>query len=191
MRKKPIQQRSRRTVGFILDAAAYILAEEGLEGFTTNRIAERAGVNIASLYQYFPDKTAILEALQRRHMGGGDADRETIIAELRALPLEEMLRKLVDLAFDEHAANPKMHRAFLQHLPRATREHLEEDDRQAVVSMLFAGKLRAHDDKDQLLFIARSCLLGIVHDCTCDKPRLLKSRAFRDEVVRLLYGFLK
>lgn len=59
MRKAPRQTRARQTVDFILDAAAYILAERGLDGFTTNHIAERAGVNISSLYQYFPNKLVI------------------------------------------------------------------------------------------------------------------------------------
>lgn len=191
MRKKPLQQRSQRTVGFILEAAAYILAEDGLEGFTTNRIAERAGVNIASLYQYFPDKMAILEALQQRHMTQPDADRTGIAARLQALPLEDMLRQIVDFAFDEHAANPKMHRAFLRQLPRVTRERLEEGEVHAEIAPLFEGKVRDGGDRELVYFIVRSCLLNIVHDCVCEKPRWLKSPAMREEVVRLLYGFLK
>ena len=191
MRKTPVQQRSRRTVDFILEAAAYILAEEGLEEFTTNRIAERAGVNIASLYQYFPDKTAILEALQSRHMRQPGRDTTDIMHQLRSLPLEKMLRLLVDLAFDEHAANPSMHRAFLRQLPRATRERVENDQPQlAEIAALFEGKTR-DGHRQHTFFILRSCLLGIVHDCVCDKPRWLNSPAFREEVVRLLYAYLK
>ena len=72
LRRTPRQTRALHFVDFILEAAAYILAEEGLEGFTTNRIAERAGVNIASLYQYFPNKSAILEELQARHIAAPD-----------------------------------------------------------------------------------------------------------------------
>jgi AcrR family transcriptional regulator len=72
MRKTPRQARSRQTVDVILEAAACILAERGLDGFTTNHIADRAGVNISSLYQYFPNKLAILEALQTRHMKAPD-----------------------------------------------------------------------------------------------------------------------
>ena len=50
LRRTPRQTRAQQTVDFILEAATYILSEDGLEGFTTNRVAERAGVNIASLY---------------------------------------------------------------------------------------------------------------------------------------------
>ena len=67
-RKKPRQSRSQATVQAIEEAAAYILEHEGWERFTTNRIAERAGVNISSLYQYFPNKMAILDTLRRAHV---------------------------------------------------------------------------------------------------------------------------
>lgn len=62
-RKQPRQQRARQTVQRLLDAAAELIEDHGLETLTTNRIAEHAGVNIASLYQYFPHKDAIVAAL--------------------------------------------------------------------------------------------------------------------------------
>ncbi|MCA3366430.1 MAG: helix-turn-helix transcriptional regulator, partial [Roseomonas sp.] len=65
-RKQPIQDRSRETVGAILEAAARILEAEGLEAANTNAIAARAGVSIGSLYQYFPDKVAIFAELIRQ-----------------------------------------------------------------------------------------------------------------------------
>lgn len=69
MRKIPQQKRSREMVGRLLDATATLLAERGLDNTTTNHVAERAGVSIGSLYQYFPDKDALIEALLVR-MGG-------------------------------------------------------------------------------------------------------------------------
>lgn len=65
-RKQPKQQRSIATVGILLDAAAQVLAQHGFEGFTTNAIAERAGLSIGSCYQYFPSKEAVLAALIAR-----------------------------------------------------------------------------------------------------------------------------
>lgn len=63
LKKSPRQKRALQTIEFILEAATYILEREGTHRATTNRIAERAGVNIASLYQYFDDKDAILKTL--------------------------------------------------------------------------------------------------------------------------------
>ena len=59
-RKHPKQERASATVDAILQAATYILIRDGWEGLDTNKIAKRAGVNIASLYQYFPNKQAIV-----------------------------------------------------------------------------------------------------------------------------------
>ncbi|ALN93670.1 TetR family transcriptional regulator [Lysobacter gummosus] len=63
-RKQPKQARSNQLVAAILQAAAQVLAVEGAQRFTTARVAERAGVSVGSLYQYFPNKAAILFRLQ-------------------------------------------------------------------------------------------------------------------------------
>jgi AcrR family transcriptional regulator len=63
-RKRPKQARSTDLVAAILEAAAQVLAKEGAPRFTTARVAERAGVSVGSIYQYFPNKAAILFRLQ-------------------------------------------------------------------------------------------------------------------------------
>jgi AcrR family transcriptional regulator len=63
-RKEPKQARSAELVAAILDAAAQVLAKDGAQRFTTARVAEKAGVSVGSLYQYFPNKAAILFRLQ-------------------------------------------------------------------------------------------------------------------------------
>ena len=63
-RKQPKQARSNELVAAILEAAVQVLAKEGAQRFTTARVAEKAGVSVGSLYQYFPNKAAILFRLQ-------------------------------------------------------------------------------------------------------------------------------
>jgi AcrR family transcriptional regulator len=93
-RKQPKQARSSGLVAAILDAAVQVLAKEGAQRFTTARVAEKAGVSVGSLYQYFPNKAAILFRLQ------GDEWRQTaallrgILEDVRRPPLER-LRTLV------------------------------------------------------------------------------------------------
>jgi AcrR family transcriptional regulator len=72
-RRRPKQARSRATWEAIVEAAAQILERRGAEALTTNAVAERAGVSIGTLYQYFPDKQAILAAAARRELGEGSA----------------------------------------------------------------------------------------------------------------------
>ena len=93
-RKQPKQARSNGLVAIILEAALQVLAKEGAHRFTTTRVAEKAGVSIGSLYQYFPNKAAILFRLQ------SDEWRQTtdllcrILEENERPPLER-LRRLV------------------------------------------------------------------------------------------------
>jgi AcrR family transcriptional regulator len=67
-RRTPRQTRSAETVASIVEAAAQILEKGGLAAFTTNAVAERAGVSIGTLYQYFADKNALVMALARGEM---------------------------------------------------------------------------------------------------------------------------
>ena len=93
-RKQPQQARSSELVASILEAAVQVLASEGAQRFTTARVAERAGVSIGSLYQYFPNKAAILFRLQ------SDEWRRTtrLLGEDTTRPPLARLRRLV-LAF--------------------------------------------------------------------------------------------
>lgn len=72
-RKRPRQVRAELTRERILDAAARVFAEHGYAAGTTNRIAERARVSIGSLYQYYPNKDAILAELIGDHLDTGEA----------------------------------------------------------------------------------------------------------------------
>src|SRR5438445_10193699 len=69
-RRIPRQARAEETVAAILEGAAQVLEAGGLAAFTTNAVAERAGVSIGTLYQYFADKNALLLALAHREMEG-------------------------------------------------------------------------------------------------------------------------
>jgi AcrR family transcriptional regulator len=80
-RKRPTQPRAVETVACILEAAAQILEAQGRAAFNTNAVAERAGVSIGSLYQYFPGKDALLIALMRREKERFGEDAAAALAE--------------------------------------------------------------------------------------------------------------
>ena len=67
-RKSPVQARSAATVEAILEAAIQVLLHEGKPRLTTTRVASRAGVSVGTLYQYFPNKSALLQAVLKRHL---------------------------------------------------------------------------------------------------------------------------
>ncbi|MFR9728046.1 TetR family transcriptional regulator [Saccharopolyspora sp. MS10] len=68
LRRKPVQQRSTQRVEKMLESCAQLIDELGYEGVTTTLIAERAGVAVGSLYQFFPDKRAVVQELTRRNL---------------------------------------------------------------------------------------------------------------------------
>ena len=128
-RKFPIQERSRATVDAITQAATYILTRFGWERLTTNAIAERAGVNISSLYQYFPNKEAIVAELKRRHIAGTRKALATILSGLSTQSsLREVLTRLVEAMVREHRMAPAMHRVFAEELPRTVRCALSDEE---------------------------------------------------------------
>lgn len=94
MRRTPQQARGQRRVAQILDAAAEVFAEIGYEAATTNAIAIRANTSIGSLYQFFPNKRAILDALALRYAGQLNHLLDTVFN--NDVPLQNVLEALID-----------------------------------------------------------------------------------------------
>lgn len=93
-RKEPQQSRSTELVSAILQAAVQVLAQEGVTRFTTARVAEKAGVSVGSVYQYFPNKAAILFRLQTDEWRQTTEMLSSILADGSKPPLDR-LRTLV------------------------------------------------------------------------------------------------
>lgn len=117
--RAPQQERSRRRVAALLDAAAEEFAEHGFTAATTTGIAARAGVPIGSLYQWFPDKEALLYGLADRHLTEGATillgalDRAQAAADL-----DSAVRLLVEATVEANAGDPRVHRILYREAPR-------------------------------------------------------------------------
>jgi AcrR family transcriptional regulator len=95
-RKSPVQARSTASVEAILEATVQVLLDLGKERLTTTRVASRAGVSVGTLYQYFPNKSALLQAALRSHLDGVTKAVEQVCREQRGNPVESMATALVD-----------------------------------------------------------------------------------------------
>ncbi|MUO78418.1 TetR family transcriptional regulator [Agrobacterium vitis] len=115
MRKLPRQLRSKATVDAIIEAAARILSEEGWAGFTTNKVAEVAGVSVGSYYQYFPDKHSLIDAIRNRHL----EDCRTVLKNVveSNQPQSDFVKDLVDGVIGIHSVHPRLHRVLLDEAP--------------------------------------------------------------------------
>ncbi|HYF65724.1 MAG TPA: TetR/AcrR family transcriptional regulator [Herpetosiphonaceae bacterium] len=107
-RKQPRQQRSAFMVEMILAAAARVLEQHGLDGFNTNHIAAVAGISIGSLYQYFPNKHAVMAALIDHAQSGLVQSIGVALAEARGLPLAAGLRRLIRAAIAYQFESPRL-----------------------------------------------------------------------------------
>jgi AcrR family transcriptional regulator len=111
-RRTPRQVRAELTRDRILTAAAHVFSEHGFAAGTTNRIAEQARVSIGSLYQYFPNKDAILAELMVRHLDRGSWPPDGL--ELLPGNLETVVRGLVRDAINNHRDDPRLLRIMIE-----------------------------------------------------------------------------
>lgn len=111
-RKKPRQARAEATVAAIVEAAAHILAAEGLAGLNTNAVAKRAGVSIGSLYQYYPTKEAILTDLLRRKRARMLEDFDLAFAQGERFEEKAAIRLFAEVAIRNQARAPKLAQAL-------------------------------------------------------------------------------
>ncbi|HVW77932.1 MAG TPA: TetR/AcrR family transcriptional regulator [Alloacidobacterium sp.] len=94
-RKRPVQARSAASVDAILKATVQVLLRVGKERLTTTRVAERAGVSVGTLYQYFPNKSALLQAALRQHLESMAEATERVCRDYAGHSLAEMATALV------------------------------------------------------------------------------------------------
>jgi AcrR family transcriptional regulator len=128
MRRVPRQARSQERVNRILDVAEVLFAGQGYDATTTNAIAARAGVSIGSLYQFFPDKGAILRALALRY--AESLHRELTFAdgvEMVSLSWGDYVNRLIDITDRFFTENPSYHAIFME-VQGTTRELAEIDE---------------------------------------------------------------
>jgi AcrR family transcriptional regulator len=106
MRRQPMQQRSRERVRQILRAADAILSAEGFEALTVRRIAQLAGVPVGSIYQFFPDKAAVVDALAGTYIGQFDAAIGQLVAVSGQARWADPVGTLIDAFAALYRANP-------------------------------------------------------------------------------------
>ncbi|MGW5385350.1 TetR/AcrR family transcriptional regulator [Nocardia sp. NPDC003963] len=118
LRRTPRQQRSREMVRRIIDAGQAVLISHGYEGASTNRIAAAAGISPGSLYQYFPDKDAVLgAAIDRYNTQVADQVRARVLESMREPP-EIALRQSLSALLDALGNHPELLRAVIEQTPR-------------------------------------------------------------------------
>ena len=113
-RKTPVQARAAVTVEAISEATIQVLLSHGAERLTTTRVAERAGVSVGTLYQYYPNKQSLLFAVLEDHLDKVSAALEAACEHARHKPLTEMVREVVEAFVDAKMARTDVSMALYQ-----------------------------------------------------------------------------
>lgn len=158
-RRKPQQERALEKVGLMLEAATRILDKQGLAGLTTNRVAEVAGVSIGTVYQYFNDKTELLDALAEREV---QALTQAVLAALTGpAPTEPggRIRRVVQAVLSAYGGRTGVHRLLIDHLLARAGATPLPGMREAVVQMMSQGGIVAFDQRARSLAPADAFVL--------------------------------
>ncbi len=195
-RRKPRQARAEETVAAILEAAAQILEGGGLAAFTTNAVAERAGVSIGTLYQYFADQTAVLHALAERELR---AVLQRVAEALRSdsePTVEGRVRAMIRAIIGAFRGRQRARKAVLQAI-------LSQGDGGEMMSPVAAFIRHAGENigrgpqsvfatlSPEQIFVVSRALMGTIRAAVLEEQPFFKARSFEDEMVRLVLAYLR
>jgi AcrR family transcriptional regulator len=195
-KKLPSQERSRATFEALVDACAWVLCARGFQATTTNHVAERAGVNVASLYEYFPGKDALVaqvaERLVERVLGRLQAD----LARVMATPPERAMRLWIELVYQAVAREHVLVAVFRQQVPytgqlpavRALGARLLEFSRQMQGD---AGALVHSDFNAATLHLVNNVVSSTILQAVLDPPRDVTRSALLDELAVRIEGWIR
>lgn len=183
------------TVQAILDATAHILVSDGYEALNTNLVAERAGVSIGSLYQYFPNKGALIAAVRQRH---ADQTREALMAQAAQaahLPLNQAVPCLIDAVMAAHRIDPQLHQVLEQEVPRQF-QGWDVTDGEVELRTLLQSLLQQHQDQLIVPDLALTSLVlvrmvdALVHAPLIKDPMGVKPKAIEQEISTVVLRYL-
>ncbi len=153
-RRRPRQSRGQKRVELLLDAAATVIAEHGLESATAEAIAQQARTAKGSLYQFFPNRDAVIAALALRYADEMRAIHERAFPlDAHELPLDQLIDRIVRPLAEFHDRNPAFRRVFASH-------EGPTDDTRSAPTRLRSQLFESFVDRLDVLFAARNPALA-------------------------------
>ncbi|WP_343587837.1 TetR/AcrR family transcriptional regulator [Herbaspirillum sp.] len=194
-RKEPRQARSRAMVDTILDAMSRVLVERGYAKTNTNLVAESAGISVGSLYQYFPNKDALIFALRERHVTRMLALFEDVAAHIDgAGSLHSDFEALINALVAAHLVEPELNRILEEEFP-AYNLPVSTEIRQRFFDAI-RGVLEKHrssittPDLDVATFVLQRMLKALINAVVLTGPGGLSAGSVRPEILPAVIGYL-
>jgi len=190
-RRRPSQDRARKTQLLIFESATKLLEQEGLEHFNTNRLAEVSGYSVGTIYQYFPDKRAILLALAHHEQDRAMQEvRRLLFTDFANLPGDEgypRVRAIVRAISHTYGSRQRAHKILIDlALQAGGREQLDKP-MLTLTALLSSGAVLSETDA----FVLTQAVIGSIRAALVRDARMVKRAAFEDALVDLITGFIK
>jgi AcrR family transcriptional regulator len=164
-RKTPVQARSAASVDAILEATTQVLLHVGKERLTTTRVAARAGVSVGTLYQYFPNKSALLQAALRRHLNEVFTAVELVCKQQKGKPLQQMATALITTFLQAKMKDAKTSAALYSVSSDVDGARIVQENgarfNKAVVGMLKTSCEPLTADPQLVAFMLQGAMVGI------------------------------
>jgi AcrR family transcriptional regulator len=186
-RRNPRQARAEATIDAIFDATFQLLEAGGLDSLTTNHIAQRAGVSIGTLYQYFAGKQEILAAMAQRR---AEAARGRIAETLIAAPQVGSVRPIVQALMATFEGSPETQKALLDALFHRGGDAVMLHHHQAFLEAI-SGKAELNLDlSPEQLFVLTHAVAGLLRAAAAEPDLALSPAVLEDEFVLLMESYL-
>jgi AcrR family transcriptional regulator len=194
-RKAPRQSRSQATVTAILDATARILVERGFAAASTNAVAERAGVSVGSLYQYFPNKEALVSALRARHGEQMMAVIQRALTKAMDATVADALAGLIEATVEAHGVDADLHRVLEEHLGSMAVDALHDEYTDVMEDRIVALLARHRDeitapDLKLAAFMLMHAAHGLIHAVVRQRPKGVSLKNATQEIVAMMTAYL-
>ncbi len=194
-RKRPVQRRSQATVDAILDAAAQVLRKKGYAKTTTNAIAERAGVSIGSLYEYFPNKDAVFAALQEKLHRAQFASVIGQISIAATASAKDVIEKVLSARISSALEQPDIVTILEEQVPAQVFQAQREKDFEDF-SQIMAAFAETHADQIRIKHIDTAISLGIqmvdltIRHLASHQPDLLRDANVLHELTDMMCRYI-
>lgn len=193
-RKLPTQARSKATYDAILKATAQILAGEGVDSLNTNRVAEVAGASIGSLYQYFPNKESMMQALIDRYAERFVQHLSGYLADLGQDPAGGAIRTYVKAMLAVPRQDPELHRAFVLVVFKLGHQSIRELEEQLMFIVRAYLETQKHrilpKNLDLATFILVTTLESVTNIALLKHPEYIASEEFEIELSNIITRYL-
>jgi AcrR family transcriptional regulator len=194
-RKSPVQERSTASVDAILEATIQVLLDAGKERLTTTKVAARAGVSVGTLYQYFPNKSALLQSALKRHLDEVTGALEEVCQAQKTNTLQQMATALINTFLEAKMRDAKTSVALYAVSSDVDgmkiAQQMSARANNAIVAMLATAREPAEKDPQLMAAMIQGAMAGV-------SRRLLESthpekefESLRNELILLVGAYLE